>query len=40
MDKPERCMVPREEQKVCRLVKYLYVLSKNPNNGKENLIMC
>ena len=26
MDQPKGCMVPREEQKVCRLVKSLYKL--------------
>ena len=30
MDQPEGCMVPREEQKVCRLVKSLYGLKQAP----------
>ena len=29
MDQPEGCMVPGEEQKVCRLVKSLYGLISN-----------
>ena len=30
MDQPEGCMVPRYEQKVCRLVKSLYGLKQAP----------
>ena len=30
MDQPKGCMVPRDEQKVCRLVKSLYGLKQSP----------
>ena len=30
MDQPKECMVPRDEQKVCRLVKSLYGLKQIP----------
>ena len=32
MDRPEGCMVPIEEQKVCRLVKSLYGLKQSPKH--------
>ena len=30
IDQPERCIVPRDEPKVCRLVKSLYGLKQSP----------
>ena len=35
MDKPERCMVPREKQKVCRLVKSLFGLKQEPKQWQR-----
>ena len=37
MDQPKGCMVPRDEQKVCRLVKSLYGLKQAPKQWHNKL---